>query len=241
MKLKAIIATIFLSLSFSSLAQSEDNIEISVDYVEGTCSEYFAMLQFEFRNNTNKWFELNDVTIGFQSDELNSTVSLVAGRALSAWHSAFQLERERSNIKTSLFLGALGVLGSAAMQSNNSNINALGKLSVISAAGGITIKGINKIIADFDGSIFPTNHILNSNILVPPGFSITKWVLLNTENNSAEEYVSSIELMYSLNDRKENRKFNIRRGEDRQVRNCKWQNSIKPASSSSNPYGRFRR
>jgi len=215
-------------ISSSLCFSASQDLEMEMDYIGGSCSEYFAMIEMEFTNNSNQWMNLSKQQLGFDGGEANGEVTILTGNKLLVWSEAMTLGQRRSNIVSGLISGALGALSLGVINDGNRNFSALGKVGMLALAGNLTADAVAAIKSEYRGEIFPKNHFLREDILIPPGFTVTRWALLNTLNNPQDRYITTMNLDFELQGKSQSREFTMRVEHDFSVSGCDWQESLQP-------------
>ncbi len=185
---------IFIITLFCSTGVSAKALKVSYHFGDGGCSEYFALLHFKFKNRSAKWEEITDVRFDFGDEERNEQVNIVAGPALIAWSKAKAPPREGSRVGSAIALGSLAVLGS--MIHNNSKNDNLATFLAGTTLLGLSAASAGETGENFRKTIYPQDHLLAGNILVPPGMSVTRWILFNTENKAGDPYIDRAQLLF---------------------------------------------
>ena len=223
------VAIFILLTSFCKFAISANNdVEVDVDYISGSCSENFAMFKIELTNNTNEWVTISNHHLDFGGDKENKEVAILIGKKLAIWAEANDLERRRSKIKSNLLTAALGIASITSRKSSKSNISSLGKLGSFLAAGSLSLNAISSMKDEYRGDIFPSGHFLKSDIMVPPNLALIRWVLVNTKNNKGDQYITKLTLDYDVNGKPVTKTYHVRNANNMSISPCNWQDSLKP-------------
>lgn len=207
--------------SFTSQS-AEKNYKIHVNYIDGTCSPHFAMFIFDFINISNKWLSFENMEVKFGGKKQNNEVNIVTGNKLVAWLEASGFQTRPAPKKKNMLYDILERVDNAGILSSAEKIGLLPKSSAIPASS------IAEISKKYGSDIFPDGHLLKEGFLVPPDYSISKWMLVNTENNNNHSYIRNVMLVYNVQGEKSRRILAIRKDDRSSIAECNWQKSLKP-------------
>jgi hypothetical protein len=196
--------------------------KIRVNYIDGTCSPHFAMFRFNFKNRSNQWLSFENMKVEFGSQKQNNEVNIVTGDKLVAWLEASGFQNRPVSKKSNFLYDILGVVDREGILKSAEKIGLLPKTSAIPASS------IAKISKKYGSDIFPVGHLLKGNFIVPPDYSIIKWMLVNTENNKTHSYINKVTLDYNVQGKNSRRTLAIRKEDKSSIAECNWQESLKP-------------
>jgi hypothetical protein len=220
---------VFSSLFLCALANaSEPELEISGHLVKSYCSENFGLVSFRFENESVDWITLSQLEIDFGSEVINKNIGIVTGRALSSWQEGIANKIESDRFIQNLIIGTAAFIGGAMSVSSNEKSEKIGNTLALSSLGVMAVNTMSKKLESINSSdIFPRNHIYHGNVLVAPGLSADRWVLLYSRNKGEVPFIKNISLQYfnSKTGKKAKKKIDLRKYNPTK---CSWQKSIAP-------------
>jgi hypothetical protein len=173
--------------SFANTKEPKSGLVISGALDSDKTSNYFGAFDLVFENKSDRWMVLRDIRISFLTPEQSQNVSIPVGAQYAAWAQGMQNLADY-NAKKGALLGGL-LAGAVIMgSSNNSDAKALGALTMgLSVAAAASKTNYNEIFVGL-----PPFHLLNGDIVIPPGMFMKRWLLLNSTNHEATGYISTI-------------------------------------------------
>jgi hypothetical protein len=172
-------------------------LKISAEEDEKLESEYFGVINFSFVNSSQEWIYIKNIKLDFGSDLINNNVRIISGRDILAWKESTILRNKIDEYNMNLFLGSLAVTGAMLSTSGNTNIKTAGNTLLLGSLASLTVKEISDSYNKIQySSIFPTNHLLNGDFIIPPGLFIKKWIVLNTKNHKETGMITQLDIEY---------------------------------------------
>lgn len=194
MKLRFVSFICFLSLSFPTYAS---DLDIAAQLLENYCTEYFGMINVEFENTTAEWMEIQNVRVSFGSGDMDKKISVVTGERLTSWNDAIQIKLKTDAFYSRLLLGTIAAIGASSSEKSSS----IGGVFALGAATALTISEISSAKTQISlGDTVPRTHLLSGKIQIPPGLSISRWALFNTNPSDNIPIVTHITITAQLKD-----------------------------------------
>jgi hypothetical protein len=164
-------------------------------------TNYFGALDFVIENKSDQWMVLKDVKVSFLTPEQNKNIGIIAGSYFNAWSQGTTNLQEYNRKKAAIF-GA--ILGSALMvkggtQTERGTGAIVSSLSIAELA---SAKNYKEVVASL-----PPDHLLSSDILIPPGLFIKRWLVLNSTKHKETGFVTTIVIDFTDGNGKPNRYF----------------------------------
>lgn len=218
--LKRLAQLLFIFFIFKS-ALAKD-IEMNAEFIGSYCTEYFGLVSVEFSNNTGNWVKIKSIKTSFGNSIIDDNVSVVTGENLKSWDSAIYNKLRNDAFYSQLLLGSIAILGAT---SNNKSGKKLG----LGAVSALSISELSKRKDRINlGEVVPSSHLFAGAFTVPPGMSVSKWILFGTESNKTTPYINNLFINASLNNGKKLQADINLRGEMGGDGGCSWQSRIQP-------------
>lgn len=166
-------------------------------------SEYFGSFRFIFQNTGEDWYKIDSLSLFFEDKNAQKYIRVLSKEEQADWDRAFisQTVMEVSTVKELQSV----VLGAGASMT------------------GVTT-GLSQTVGLEDGGKdtgYGRNHLYAKNFIVPPGFTLEKWALLNSSHHSEIPYVTDLSLAMHVDN--EPRKVRVKfRQESRQHSKFIW-------------------
>lgn len=184
-----------------STKKVDAGLKISGKIDKDYSSEYFGFIDLCFENKSDNWVDIKEVNVYFRKDAVNSNVRFSSGRDLAHWKKSMDEIIEREQHQKRVVLGTLTAFSYGVNQlSSNDNVKAVSGVSTIGLGSSIAVSEFRKKRKDIERSkIFPENHLLSDQFIIPPGLHSKKFVLLNSYNHDEIPLVQSLymELVHS--------------------------------------------
>jgi hypothetical protein len=225
------------SLGIANSKSSDTAIEIKAKIVDDLSSEYFGYFDLEIKNNSDKWIVLRDVEIVFPTDAQSRHIRAISGAEFALWQEVTRKRIAKAELSKNTSLAVIGALGyGLAMASGNTTLQNVGTAAAIGAAGAYTGSEYSKTRDSIHQTKrFPENHLLADSIVILPGLSEGRWLLLNSTSHDSTKLVSEFTVNYKLSD-------GTRGSNQLKVGKTPWQKSLwwKPNQGSSDAMGIYR-
>lgn len=189
--------------AISESKTTEIGLTISGKIRNSMSTEYFGFIDLTFENTSDKWIDIKSIQVEFDNDSLNQKVKIISGRELYSWQKSMQEKNAIDEFNQKMIMGTIGaVAGTVALSSNDKNLSNLSGTVALGAISSLAISDFNREVSKLENAqIFPQNHLLNSDFLIPPGLFDKKWILLYTDHD-CKSVVSNIILSYKTQDNK---------------------------------------
>lgn len=153
-------------------------------------SQYFGSFRFVFQNAGEDWYKIDSLSLSFYDKNAQKYIRVLSKEEQADWDLAFisQTVMEVSTVKELQSV----VLGAGASMT------------------GVTT-GLSQVAELEDGEKetgYGRNHLYAKNFIIPPGFTLEKWALLNSSHHSEIPYVTDLSLAMHVDD--EPRKVRIK-------------------------------
>ncbi len=144
-------------------------------------SKYFGSFRFVFENERDQWLTIEDIRLSFAEDSAQKYIKVLDQLELEQWGKAVRLQK---NLHESTVKELQSVLISA-----SSSISSM--VSDISETVGLDASGKKRT--------YPENHLYAEEFILPPGFAVEKWVLLESSHHEKIPYVTNLDLDFEIN------------------------------------------
>lgn len=174
-------------------------IEIKSKVVDDLSSEYFGYFDLDVINNTDEWMVLRNVEITFATPAQTRHVKAITGAAFTRWQGVMQKRIAKSELSKNATLAVIGAVGyGLAMASGNSTVQNIGATAALGATGTYAASEYaQKRDSVHQTKRFPENHLLADSIVVLPGLSEGRWLLLNSAYHDSTKLVSEFIVSYT--------------------------------------------
>jgi hypothetical protein len=192
-------------------------------------SRYFGVLDFTFENTSQDWIRIKAVKVDFGDDKINQNIVFTSGRDIKIWHESIEKRNVIRDFNTETILSAIAGFGAGmALSSHNSDIQKIGTMAAIGSVTSLSAYEFNKFVDKIEkAEIFPQNHLLARGFIIPPGLSVKKWLLINSQNHAAIGYTTNLFLEYETeHGRKEKVKLDFRSMPNTGHCSSEWQNDL---------------
>jgi len=207
---------------------SESELEVDGHLVSSYCSENFGLVSFRFENESVDWITLDQFEIDFGDEAINKNVSIVTGRALSSWQEGIANKIESDRFIQNLIFGTAAFMGGVMSANSNGKSKNMGNALALSSLGVMAVNTFARNLESiYSSDMFPRNHIYHGDVLVAPGLSADRWILLYSKNKGEVPFIENITLQYfdSKTGEKAKKKIDLRKDDPTR---CSWQKSIAP-------------
>ena len=165
---------------------------------------YFGRIDFKFENNTQEWIRITGVRVRFKDAVKNENIIFTSGRDLALWGEIVQdlaTKREREKQE---FLGAVAAIGvGTTLFADDFRLKAFGTVATIGALESLSIMEFNKSYININMSeIFPRGHLFAKDFVVPPGLTVSRYLVLNTRNHKKIGYIDRLFLQLQIDNNK---------------------------------------
>lgn len=230
--MKFITSILFFNLLFSQfVSAAELNVEVEGKLVNSYCSENFGLISFRFDNRSADWIKLGSFELDFGGDKLNEHVKIVSGKALGSWYEGISIERDSKQFYQNLLFGSSAFIGGSMAALGNGRASSSGAAIATASLGVLAASSLGRQLETINSSdIFPRNHLFYEDVLVAPGLSADRWVLVYTKNNGEVPFLDKMTLKYLIHNTNESgtKKIMLRPYE---YTACSWQKSIAPVDT----------
>jgi hypothetical protein len=139
-------------------------------------SKYFGSFRFVFENERDEWLKIENIRLSFPNDSAQKYIKVLDQLKLEQWGKAVRLQK---NINES----TVKELQSALISAGSSISGMVGDIS-------------ESVGLDADGKkrTFPENHLYAEDFVLPPGFTVEKWVLLQSSHHEKIPYITNLDL-----------------------------------------------
>ena len=182
-----------LSLDKSENPKNKD-LKISTALINKLCSEYFGMVNLTFENKTDKWIRIKGVKVYFKDELIEQNVKITSGADILHWKKPMMSKLEIDDFNRKLLMGSLAVLGAGISSfSSDKYMEMAGGAVLLGSLTSLSVNEYNKHIDTLENSrIFPENHLLYEDFVIPPGLFTKKWLLLNTQSHEEIPYIKNV-------------------------------------------------
>lgn len=141
-------------------------------------TDHYALVQFTFGNQTENWTRIKNIAIDLKTKEANQA-SVVLGQDLNDWSDAIQNKIAIDRHNRAVLLGSIAAAGVVTMgASGNRGGVVAGAALYTGSIGVLAANDIADGISDLErAKMIPKGH-LYSNISIPAGLVVKRWILL---------------------------------------------------------------
>ncbi len=191
-----------LVMSVYAASWKPQPIEIKSKVINDLSSEYFGYFDLEIINNTDKWMVLKNIRISFHEPIQERHIKAVSGGEFVHWQNVMRKRIAKQELNKNTSLAVIGALGyGLAMASGNSTVQNIGKAAAVGATATYTASVYSNIRDTIHQTKrFPENHLLADSIVVLPGLSEGRWLLLNSTHHDSIKRVSGFTIHYTTQD-----------------------------------------
>ena len=147
-------------------------------------STYFGSFRFVFENQKDEWLEIQNIRLSFHDDSAKKYISVLGQNRLEQWGRAVRLQ-------TNLNESSVKEIQSALLSAGSSISGMVGDIS----------ETVGLDTGEKETS-YPDNHLYAERFVLPPGFAVEKWVLLQSSNHENLPYVTELDLSFEINHKK---------------------------------------
>ncbi len=144
-------------------------------------SKYFGSFRFVFENERDEWLTIEDIRLSFAEDSAQKYIKVLDQLELKQWGKAVRLQKN-------LHESTVKELQSALISAGSSISSMVGD---ISESVGLDASGKKRT--------YPENHLYAEEFILPPGFAVEKWVLLESAHHEEIPYVTNLDLNFVIN------------------------------------------
>jgi hypothetical protein len=144
-------------------------------------STYFGSFRFIFENKEDRWLHIDNIRLSFPDDSANKYIKVLEQNELEQWGQAVLMQK---NIQES----TVKELQSALLTAGSSISSMVGDIGAT-----VGLDGSDK------SKTYPANHLYAENFMLPPGFTVEKWVLLESSHHEQIPYVTDLSLNFNVN------------------------------------------
>ena len=210
---------------FSNSPDEKQNLVISASERVTHSSTYFAILDFTFQNNSNRWITAKDIAINFSDKILNREVKIVVGNDLNFWQEGITNLKAVKDYNKRLFLSSMFAIGvGIAGASNSLDAKKLGGMTMSMGAIGLAVEEYQDTMNSVERSMLvPSTHLLSGRVIVPPGLFLRRWLLIYTKYPDLIPFANKIQLSLNISGVGKKTYNVVFRGERNVVLNSNWQ------------------
>lgn len=178
---------------------AEENVQLG--------SDYFGVINFSFINTSQEWIYIKNIKLDF-GDGINENIRIISGKDIYAWKESTLHRNQIDEYNMKLFLGTVALAGAFMSESGNKYAGKTGELMLLGAYSSLSVKELNDSQKKINyPAIFPQNHLLSGEIIVPPGLFVKKWIVVNSRNHDKIGIIKKFDIEYET---KSNDKERIR-------------------------------
>ncbi len=144
-------------------------------------SKYFGSFRFVFENQGDQWLTMENIRLSFAQDSAQKYIKVLDQLGLKQWGKAVRLQKNLHESTVKELQTALISAGSSIS----------GMVGDISESVGLDASGKKRT--------YPENHLYAEEFILPPGFTVEKWVLLESSHHEKIPYVTNLDLNFEVN------------------------------------------
>jgi hypothetical protein len=166
-------------------------------------SKYFGSFRFVFENEWDQWLTIENIRLSFTEDSAQKYIKVLDQLELEQWGKAARLQKNLHESTVKELQSALVSAGSSIS----------GMVGDISETVGLDASGKKKT--------YPQNHLYAEEFVLPPGFAVEKWVLLESSHHEMIPYITSLNLDFKVNKNQQSANLQFRE-ESSEYKNFIW-------------------
>jgi len=155
-------------------------------------SKYFGSFRFVFENQKDEWLTLESIKLSFTEDSAKKYIKVLDQLELKQWGKAVRLQKNLNESTVKEVQSAIISAGSSIS----------GMVGDISETVGLDPSGEKKT--------YPENHLYAEEFVLPPGFTVEKWVLLESSHHERIPYITDLNLDFEVNDKQQSANLQFR-------------------------------
>jgi len=155
-------------------------------------SEYFGSFRFVFENDHDQWLTIENIRLSFPNDSAQKYIKVLDQVELEQWGKAVRLQKN-------LHESTVHELQSALISAGSSISSMVGD---ISKTVGLDAGGKKRT--------YPENHLYAEEFVLPPGFTVEKWVLLESSHHEKIPYITNLNLDLEVDKKSERADLHFR-------------------------------
>jgi hypothetical protein len=175
---------------------SDTNVRVSYEVKQEYSTEYFGMVNVAFYNPTHAWIQVDSILLEADSKDDPDNIIITGGEDLQTWFQSMNNEKlvesyNRQAVWGTISLGA--AMGGAL--SNNQEMKAGARAVGEFSRQMMTLERFNTMRDEINLSdYFPEDHLLRTPFRIPPGLTVHKWMVINSQVKSADELVHGLKM-----------------------------------------------
>ncbi len=185
---------LFSPFSYFVIFSAQENEELA--------GIYFGYIEIAIENVSNKWITIKDIEIDFDEENIRQNTRILSGRDFLAWKEAVFAKKALDDynkrvVQSLVFTAGLGLV----TLSDNKNVNQAGAGAVMGSSVSMSIdeyKRVKNFNQLENARIFPENHLLYGEILIPPGYFTRKFLVLDITSGKVQEYIHYLNLIVDI-------------------------------------------
>jgi len=153
-------------------------------------TDHYAVIHFNFGNNSDQWLRVKKVRLDFQDKKLNKVINLVIGKDISTWAESISHKIAIDQWNRDIIIGSIAIAGAVVGGNSGSSDLAKAGAAVYSGAYGVLVA--NQMIDQMNNlgrsNLFPRTHLYQS-FSVPAGLFTKRWVLLQINRKEVPDHI----------------------------------------------------
>jgi|GEM_PF-5497278 len=188
----------------TEISQANDIITLSYEIKQEYSTKYFGMVDFAIKNKTNNWLEVDSIALSVLPDSSvtppvnndEDNIIITGGNDLDVWFNSMSEEKNVESINRQLFWGTLSLGAEIGSELSNKRSTKEGFRALSNMSGeALTLERYNMIKNQVNlENYFPQNHLLNVPFRIPPGLTVDKWMVINSQVKSNDEVVTGLKM-----------------------------------------------
>lgn len=152
----------------------------------------FGGFRFIFENKRDQWADIQNIHISFPDDSAKKYIKVIDSRGLVLWSRAILQQQEITDSEINQLQAAL--------------------LNAGSLFTGISIdeQKLLSFSTSEAGQAYPAGHVYAEEFMIPPNFSVGKWILFESTNHQNIPYLTDIHLDFEIDQQKQHGNLQFR-------------------------------
>jgi hypothetical protein len=186
-------------------SSTNNNLRLTYEIKQEYSTEYFGMVGFAIQNPTNAWIQVDSILLEVAPNDDPENIIVTGGEDLTTWFQSMNNEKlvesyNRRAVWGTISLGA--TLGGALSKDENVKKGA-GLVSEFSGEM-MTLERFNLLRNEMNlQNYFPEDHLLRTPFRIPPGLTVNKWMVINSQVKTEDQLVHGLKMRVYFQDNDE--------------------------------------
>ncbi len=185
---------------------SGNAVRLTYEMKQEYSTEYFGMVNVALYNPTSSWIQVDSIMLDAVSSDDPDNMIITGGDDLATWFQSMNNEKLVESYNRQAVWGTIS-LGAAVGGALSQNEGVKGAAKSVSEFGHemMTLEKFNMMRDQINlSNYFPEDHLLRTPFRIPPGLTVQKWMVINSQVKSRDQVVHGLKmkLYFDGNDEK---------------------------------------